>query len=294
VPAEGRILKGIGGFYYVEVEGGKVYECRGRGIFRKDNEKLLVGDKVRISIIDEAASVGSVDELLPRKNRLIRPEAANVDQALLVFAFDRPRPNPVLLDRFLITLRRNDVPCVLIFNKKDLVDENTVNDMLCAYKDAVSDVRALCALEDSFKDTLKEILCGKISLLAGPSGVGKSTILNALCPAAEAATGEISRKLKRGKHTTRHSELFAIEGGGYIMDTPGFTALELTDIEADEVRGEYPEFEPYAAECRFLDCMHIKEPGCKVREAAVSGHIPRLRYDNYCAVYTELNDRKRY
>ncbi len=291
---EGRILKGIGGFYYVLADDGREYECRARGIFRKDGDKPLVGDMVRISVIDAEAAIGSVDSIMERKNRLIRPEAANVDQALLVFAFDKPAPNYVLLDRFLITLRRSNVPCILLFNKKDLADATQLDRLLNAYKDAVADVRALCALEDGFKDTLKEMLCGRISLLAGPSGVGKSTILNALCPGALAETGEISKKLKRGKHTTRHSELFPIEGGGYVMDTPGFTALELRDIEADEVRDEYPEFDPYAGECRFMDCMHIKEPGCVIREAAAKGTIPQIRYENYCAVYSELNDRKRY
>ena len=174
---EGRILKGIGGFYYVETEGGRIFECRARGILRKDKEKPLVGDLVNISIIDDEKSEGSVDELLPRVNSLIRPEAANVDQALLVFAFDRPRPNPVLLDRFLISLRQSDIPCILLFNKADLADDTEKEYLLESYKAAAGDVRAVCAKDAGFKEVLSEALKGKISLLAGPSGVGKSTIL---------------------------------------------------------------------------------------------------------------------
>ncbi|MBR3525113.1 MAG: ribosome small subunit-dependent GTPase A [Lachnospiraceae bacterium] len=291
----GKILKGVGGFYYVLAEDGVRYECRARGIFRKDGEKPLVGDEVRIDVIDAEAAEGSIAELLPRKSALIRPEAANLDQALLVFSFTAPDPNPLILDRFLIMLKRQEIPCILLFNKRDLVKNEEAEALLKAYERAGAiHVEGICAREEGAAEKLGDLLRGKSSWLAGPSGVGKTTILNCLCPSAKAETGEISKKLRRGKNTTRHSELFPIEGGGYLCDTPGFTSLELYGTEAEEICNEYPEFSVYAGSCRFRDCMHIREPGCAVREAAESGAIPMLRYRSYCSIYEKEKEKSRY
>ncbi len=277
----------------MEIAGGEIYECRARGIFRKDGQKPLVGDYVRIGIVDEEKKEGSVDEILPRQNALIRPEVANVDVALLVFACASPEPSLLLLDRFLVMLRAQDVKCILIFNKDDLVEADRLAELEQIYQKADVDVRCISAKAGGTEEIL-DCIKGKTALLAGPSGVGKSTILNSLCPQAQMETGEISKKLKRGKHTTRHAELFCLGEDTFLFDTPGFTALSLGDMPEKEIRSYYPEFLPYEGECRFRECSHTHEPGCAVREAVEAGEIHPERHRAYVALYEEQKNRKKY
>ncbi len=290
----GRIVKGLGGFYYVDTGADGIYECRGRGIFRKDNTKLLIGDIVDLEVTHDKDMEGSITKLYPRKCCLRRPEVSNVDQAIVVFAIHEPEPNHVLLDRFLITMKKLDIETILVWNKADLAAEAELDEEKKAYRDAVSSVNVISAKGNSGMDELKALLEGKISLIAGPSGVGKSTMLNALCPGANAGTGEISRKMKRGKHTTRHAELFGLGNDTYLLDTPGFTALDLEDMDQEEVKAYYPEFYPYEGKCRFNPCSHTHEPSCAVREAAECGDIPVIRYDNYKQIYTKQKEIRRY
>lgn len=304
----GRIIKGIGGFYYIRVDGdsedaGMIYECHARGIFRKEKKRPLVGDRVRIErVMGEDGLIGSIEEIFPRENELIRPEASNVDQAIIVFAVRSPEPNLTLTDSFIIQMMMQDIPVILLFNKKDLADEETVEMMIDAYK--ASGVKCL-AVSAKNEEDLRHVaadLEGKISILAGPSGVGKSTILNALCPGAGMETGEIGKKSKRGKHTTRHSELFMIgcmtrDGAikdSYIMDTPGFTSFSVPDMSENVLRAYYPEFFPYEGKCRFNECSHTHEPDCAVKDAVEEGCVNRIRYMNYKSLYKELSERRKY
>lgn len=289
----GKILKGIGGFYYVHVKDKGIYACRAKGIFRKENIKPLVGDDVEIEITDAKDFEGNIMEILPRKSELVRPAVANIDQALLVFAMAKPDPNYNLLDRFLIMMRQQELACILCFNKKDIADKEEREYIKDIYKHSNSDVIFVSAMKKEGMNELMKLLRGKTTAVAGPSGVGKSSIINCLQKDKKMETGTISAKIERGKHTTRHSELITISEDTYIMDTPGFSSLLLFEPEKEQLKSYYPEFMPYESQCRFLSCAHIHEPVCGVREALQEGKISRIRYENYVTFYNELKEKEK-
>ena len=291
---QGKIIKGIAGFYYVYAEDGNTYECRAKGIFRKDKRKPLVGDNVDITVLDEKELEGSVTGIHKRRNSLIRPAVANVDQALVIFAMDNPKPNFMLLDRFLIMMEREDVPAVICFNKKDLASEEETRTLCETYRNCGYQVILSSALEKEGLDEIHRILKGKTTVVAGPSGVGKSSLTNLLQGEVQMETGEISRKLKRGRHTTRHSQVIPVGEDTFLMDTPGFSSLYLMNIEEQDLKNYFPEFRKYEDTCRFQGCRHIHEPGCRVKEALENGEISRLRYEDYLSLYEELKEKRRY
>lgn len=294
----GKIIKGIAGFYYVHAseggQGDRIYECKAKGIFRKDNRRPLVGDDVELDVLDEGQCLGNIRELLPRRSELIRPAVANVDQALIIFSIVSPRPNFNLLDRFLIMMGQQDIPCIICFNKQDIDRSGEGLSYRQAYESAGYRVLTISAGERWGIDELRELLAGRTTAVAGPSGVGKSTVVNCLQSGTHMETGPISRKIQRGKHTTRHSELIAAGEDTYILDTPGFSFLDLFCPEKEQLAQYYPEFAQYERYCRFGGCSHISEPVCGIRDAVAEGSISRLRYETYCLLYEELKDRKRY
>ena len=291
---QGKIIRGIAGFYYVHVVESGVYECKAKGIFRKDGLKPLVGDDVEIEILDEKDMEGNIMKILPRRNDLIRPAVANIDQALVVFAAAKPKPHFQLLDRFLVMMESKEIPAILCFNKSDIVDDAEIASLKEIYENCGYPLLFTSAKEETNIDELKELLRGKTTAIAGPSGVGKSSLINQLQSGVKMETGSISRKIERGKHTTRHSELIVLEEGSYIMDTPGFSSLYVGDMEKEELKYCFPEFSAYEGKCRFNGCSHTHEPGCAVREAVEEGKIHRMRYEDYTFLYRELQEKKRY
>lgn len=291
---QGKIMKGIAGFYYVHVEDHGVYECRAKGIFRKEGVKPLVGDNVELDVLDEAEKLGNIRRILPRKSALVRPAVANVDQALVLFAIVKPNPNFNLLDRFLINMERQQLPAVICFNKEDIASDQEKDALRRSYETCGYQVLFISALENRGVEQVKIILEGKTTTLAGPSGVGKSSLINRLAPHIHMETGEISEKIERGRHTTRHSEIIPLGRETYIMDTPGFTSLDLPDVTREELGGYYPEFREYERLCRFRGCAHLSEPACGVKEAVEAGKISSVRYENYKILYRELQETKRY
>ena len=286
---QGKIIKGIAGFYYVNVVESGVYECKAKGVFRKEKIKPLVGDNVRIEILDEENKTGNIVEIFPRKNELIRPAVANIDQALVVFAVTKPTPHFNLLDRFLVMMERKEIPVVLCFNKKDIATSPEIAELEAIYEKCGYPIVFTSALEE-----IRRLLLKKTTAIAGPSGVGKSSLINLLQNQVQMETGTISRKIERGKHTTRHSELIAVDADSYIMDTPGFSSLYVNDFEKEELKYYFREFASYEGQCRFQGCDHVHEPGCAVKEALEEGKIHPVRYKNYLEMYTELKEKKRY
>lgn len=289
----GKIIKGIAGFYYVHADG-KLYECRAKGIFRNKKIKPLVGDMVTITVLDEGALEGNIDEILPRSNTLIRPAAANIDQAMVMMAITRPEPNFNMLDRYLVMLKRLQIPVTVVFNKIDLAGENQIKACRAIYEPAGYRILFISVSEMLGIEPIKTMLRGRTTVLAGPSGVGKSSLTNLLQPIAAMETGVISEKIKRGKHTTRHSQLFCVEEHTYMMDTPGFSSMYVEDMEAGRLKECFPEFEPYEKNCRFLGCVHMGEKICGVKQAVEDGRISESRYGNYRLFYQELKDKRRY
>lgn len=290
----GKIMKGIAGFYYVGVVESGVYECKAKGIFRKDKIKPLVGDDVEIEVLNEEEKLGNIVKILPRRSKLIRPAVANIDQALVIFAAREPKPNLSLLDRFLVIMEKQDVPVIICFNKQDLCDEEEVGRLKEIYEACGYPVVLASAKQGEGIEEIKSLLRGKTTTVAGPSGVGKSSLTNLLQNEVQMETGEISKKLGRGRHTTRHSQIIQIEKDTWLYDTPGFTSFYVEEIEKEELRFYFREFSKYEGTCRFQGCTHTHEPGCMVKNALEEGKISKERYENYLELYGELKEKRRY
>lgn len=289
---EGKIIRGVGGFYYVHAKG-TVYECRAKGIFRKDGVRPLPGDLVEIAVLDETEKKGNLERILPRKNELIRPAVANVDQAMVIFAFDSPKPNFNLLDRFLVSMEQKGIPPVILFNKLDLAREGQREEIVGRYAPAGYRLLFVSAAQEKGMEEVRAALYGKTTTVAGPSGVGKSSLINRLQSEQFLQTGEVSEKIERGRHTTRHTQLLFVEEDTYILDTPGFSSIELYGIQKEGLGDFFPEIASRADGCRFAGCSHLTEPDCAVRKALEEGKISADRYENYRLFYEELKGRKK-
>lgn len=286
---QGIIIKGIGGFYYVKSED-KIIECKARGKFRHNELSPMVGDEVEIK---EKNGKGVIEDIYERKNMLIRPSVANVTQALVVFAIKNPDINEDLLNRFLMLCEFNKLDIIVCFNKTDLTDCIHENEVVNMVKSAGYKVVFLKAKEGEGIEELRDYLDGNVTVLCGPSGVGKSTIINTLAGKTLMETGNISEKLKRGKHTTRHSELLQI-GKGFIVDTPGFSSLDTSFIDKEDVQDCFPEFNDYLGGCKFNSCLHYKEPSCAIKKEVENGNINSKRYDFYVKIIEEVSQKKSY
>lgn len=290
----GKIIKGIAGFYYVHDGVSRVYECRAKGIFRNRRIRPLTGDNVEFEILDASEQTGNITEILPRSNELVRPAVANIDQAMIVFAAAEPDPNLNLLDRFLVSMECRNMPVLICFNKKDLADEEKIRQLMEIYEGAGYPVRLTSAAGGEGLEELRALLRGKTTAFAGPSGVGKSSLTNLIHPEAAMETGAVSEKIKRGRHTTRHSELFFVEKDTYVMDTPGFSSIYVEDLLPEQLASCFPEFEAFVPDCRFLGCVHMGERDCGVKKAVQEMKIPASRYENYRLIYEELKSKRRY
>lgn len=289
----GRIIKGIGGFYYVETEKG-VYECKARGLFRKHNTIPLVGDKVLIRVSEED-NTGYIEEIMDRSSQLIRPPVANITQAIIVMSIKEPDINLWLLDRFLVMAEYEGLDTIICINKIDLTKNEELESIVNIYNKAGYSVVMTSAKTRDGIEELKRKLKNNITVFAGPSGVGKSSLLNKIDKRLGLETGEISKKTARGKHTTRHVELIDIGSNSYVLDTPGFSSLSLNFIKEEvQLSSCFREIDKYSHKCKFSGCLHYKEPGCEVKKQMELGNINKIRYENYINFLEEIRNTRRY
>ncbi|WP_054957231.1 ribosome small subunit-dependent GTPase A [Paenibacillus dakarensis] len=298
---EGLIVKALSGYYYVKPlrEGNVVsgedpsVQCRARGIFKKRGESPLVGDRVIYSLTENGE--GTVDEILPRSSQLIRPPVANVHLAVLLFSIKEPDLSLLLLDKFLVHVEHAGLDALICLTKQDLAEaeDDSAERAKALYEGIGYEVIVTSSLEGTGTQIVKERLADQISVFSGQSGVGKSSLLNALMPGLSLETSEISLRLGRGRHTTRHVELIELDNGGFVVDTPGFSQLDFQELGVEELSSSFREFIPFAESCRFRGCSHTHEPGCRVIEAKEEGLIASSRYEHYVEFLTEMKDKKR-
>lgn len=287
---EGIVIRGIGGFYYVQIQN-EVIQTKPRGIFRKEGVIVVPGDRVRISCPNEGDP--AIEEIVERKNILKRPAVANMDQVLVVVSTTSPQADLMLLDKILVMAKQQDIEPIICINKIDIENQAVSKSIQNAYEAAGFQVVLMSAKTAQGFEVFQSILSNKISCLAGQSGVGKSTILNTFLGVQKMDTGSLSKKIERGKHTTRHVELVALEHGGYMVDTPGFTRLEIEDIPLELLQFYYAEFRPHQEQCKFSSCSHINEPQCGVKRELEQGRIDKGRYARYCTLYRDIVDAKK-
>lgn len=285
--SENRIVKALSGFYYVETADG-VVECRARGRFRKEGLTPLVGDFVTISM---EHGKGTVETVLPRQNAFIRPAVANVGLLVILASCAIPETDPFLIDRILALAAHRSVPVVVCVNKDDLASGERLRRIY-----AHAGIPVLCTSAETGEgiDELRAMIAGKLAVFTGNSGVGKSSVLNAIAPELRLAVGEVSQKLGRGRHTTRHIELYRYSGG-YVADTPGFSSFDTEQdepVRKEELQYDFVDFAPYLGRCQFHDCAHLKEPGCAVRAALAAGGLEQTRYDSYVRLYEIAKEHK--
>lgn len=289
---EGKIIKALAGFFYVLTDEKKVIQCRGRGVFRKKKVSPLVGDEVLFQADNDQE--GYILEIKERKNELVRPPIANVDQAILIFSAVEPDFSTALLDRFLVLIEFNRIRPIICVSKMDLINEKEKERILNYGRDYEKSGYHVLFTSSATEDGVEKLLPlleGEISVFAGQSGVGKSSLLNVLKPELKLETNDISTHLGRGKHTTRHVELIEI-GAGLVADTPGFSSLEFMELEIEDLNYCFPEIEKASESCKFRGCMHMQEPKCAVKAAVESGDIPEYRYEHYKQFLQEIKERK--
>lgn len=282
----GRIVKGIGGLYEVDVKG-TLYSCKPVGVFRNKRITPVIGDMCAVNVVDEKTNTGTITEIMERRNEITRPRVSNIDQIIIVMAVNEPRIDKNMLDRYLVILENRNIDIIICINKSDLSEGSETDEIKQTYEQIGYKVIFISVVLQNRYETLRETLKGKVSAFAGPSGVGKSSIVNLLIGAELMETGSLSKKISRGKHTTRHVELISIDKDTYVMDTPGFTSLSFDGITENGFDNLFIEFKPFIGRCAFRDCVHIKEPGCAVKEATGKS-ISNERYANYVSFYNEI------